>query len=222
MYILFEDYDKKFKSSFLKELENNVKIVKNVFDIIFVNCKGITYSLENKLDNGRVFCKTTLHEIFNIPDSSLLKLDLNRIVECLKAGKSKILGFCVDKDDGVILKTTELDYVIGEIQEEMKLNMDYIEDIVDNVEYRCNLNELLDKFNNKEFINIKKDKYDLILTHKLFPSINKSTNFTFEAKDNNNGTFYGVFRNTIEEKNKKEEVVFSIDVIYIYRFLFLN
>lgn len=222
MYILFEDYDKKFKSSFLKELENNVKIVKNVFDIIFVNSDGITYSLENKLDNGRVYCKTSLHEIFNIPDSSLLKLDLNRIVECLKAGKSKILGFCVDKDDGVILKTTELDYAIGEIQEEMKLNIDYIEDIVNNVEYKCNLNELLDKFNNKEFINIKKDKYDLILTHKLFPSINKSTNFTFEAKDNNNGTFYGVFRNTIEDKNKKEEVVFSIDVVYIYRFLFLN
>lgn len=222
MNILFEDYDKKFKSSFLKELENTVKLIKNLFDIVFINDNGLAYSLENKLDNGRVYCKTKLNELFNIPVNSLLKLDLNRVVECLKAGKSKVLGFEVDKENNVIIKTTELDYIIGEIQENMKLNIGYVEDIVNNVEFECNLNELLERFDNKEFINVKKGRYDLILTHKLFPSINKATNFTFEAKDNNNGTFYGVFRNRIEERNKKEEITFELDIVYIYRFLDLN
>ena len=49
-----------------------------------------------------------------------------------------------------------------------------------------------------------------------------SGNFTFEAKDNGNGTFYGVFRNRIEERNKKEEITFELDVVYIYRFLDLK
>lgn len=222
MNILFEDYDKKFKSSFLKELENNVKILKNLFDIVYINDKGIVYALENKLENGRVYCKTGLAPIFNIPENSLLKLDLNRMTECLKAGKSKILGFSIDKENNILFKTIELDYVVGEIQENMQLNMDYIIDIVDNAEDRYSLNELLERFNNKEFISINKGGYDLILTHKLFPMVNKSVDFTFEAKDNNNGTFYGVFRNRIEERNKKEEITFEMTVVYIYRFLDLK
>ena len=222
MVILFEDYDKKFKSSFLKELENNVKILKNLFDVVYINDKGIVYALENKLENGRVYCKTGLAPIFNIPENSLLKLDLNRMTECLKAGKSKILGFCIDKENNILFKTTELDYVVGEIQENMQLNMDYIECIVGEVKCKYNLNELLERFNNKEFININKGGYDLILTHKLFPMVNKSTEFSFEAKDNGNGTFYGVFRNRIEERNKKEEITFELEVVYIYRFLDLR
>ena len=35
------------------------------------------------------------------------------------------------------------------------------------------------RFNNKEFVNIKKGKYDLILTHKLFPMVSKSIYFNF-------------------------------------------
>ena len=38
MEIMFEDYDKKFKSSTLKELESNVKILKNIFvDMQWIN-----------------------------------------------------------------------------------------------------------------------------------------------------------------------------------------
>jgi hypothetical protein len=39
---------------------------------------------------------------------------------------------------------------------------------------------------------------------------------------NDNGTFYGVFRNKIEERNKKEEITFEMEIVYIYRFLDLN
>lgn len=222
MNILFEDYDKKFKSSFLKELENTIKIIKNLFDIVYIDSNGICYSLENKLDNGRTYCKSTLNQLFNIPENSLILLDLVKMSECLKAGKSKILGYCFDKENNLIFKTAELDYIVGELQLETRLNMDYLIDIVDNAGDRYSLNELLERFDNKEFININKGGYDLILTHKLFPMVNKSVNFTFEAKDNGNGTFYGVFRNRIEERNKKEEITFELDVVYIYRFLDLK
>lgn len=222
MEIMFEDYDKKFKSSTLKELENNIKILKNIFETVLINNEGIAYSLDSKIENGRVYCLCSLNSLLLIPKDTLLELNINNISECLKNGKSKILGFYTNSNNQLIMKTTETDYLIGEYQENKKLNIDYIEDIINNINYKCNLNELLERFNNKEFINIKKDKYDLILTHKLFPMVNKSTNFDFGAKDNGNGTFYGVFKNKIEERNKKDELIFEITLTYIYRFMDLN
>lgn len=221
MNILFEEKEKKFKTSFLKELENNVKILKNLFDEVYVDNKGISYSLDNKLSNGRVYCTSSLNNLFDIKENQLLKINLKTISDCLKAGKTKIIGYSI-QDDILIFRTTEMDYDVGEFENEKKLNIDYIYDIINNTDYKCNLNELIEKFNNKEFVNIKKDKYDLILTHKLFPAINKSSKFNFEAKMNDNGTFYGVFRNKIEERNKKDEITFEIEVTYIYRFLDLN
>ena len=221
MNILFEEKEKKFKTSFLKELENNVKILKNLFDEVYVDNKDISYSLDNKLSNGRVYCTSSLNILFDIKENQLLKINLKTISDCLKAGKTKIIGYSI-QDDILIFRTTEMDYDIGEFENEKKLNIDYIYDIINNTHYKCNLNELIEKFNNKEFVNIKKDKYDLILTHKLFPAINKSSKFNFEAKMNDNGTFYGVFRNKIEERNKKDEITFEMEVTYIYRFLDLN
>ena len=222
MDINFENYDKKFKSSFLKELESNIKIIKNIFDEVYIDSDGIGYSLDSKIENGRVFCNTSLNSLLLIPKGALLKLKPNSVTECLKNGKTKILGIYRDNDKNVIMRTTEVDFPIGEIQLNKKLNIEYINDIISNIDYKCNLNELIERFNNKEFINIKKDRYDLILTHKLFPMVNKSTSFDFGAKMNENGTFYGVFKNKIEERNKKDEITFEISITYIYRFMDLN
>ena len=115
-----------------------------------------------------------------------------------------------------------MDYEVGEFQNGKKLNIDYINEIINDTCFNCNLSELIDRFNNKEFINIKKGKYDLLLTHKLFPMINKSSDFNFKAKENDNGSFYGIFENKIEERNKKEEITFEMKIVYLYRFLDLN
>ena len=222
MNIIFEEQEKKFKTSFLKNLENNIKIIKNIFDEVFIDNEGVCYSLENKIDTGgRVFCNSNLNELFEIKENQLLKLNLKSISECLKAGKSKIIGFFVDNNK-LIFRNIEMDYEVGEFEDNRKLNMDYIYEITKNNDYECNLDDLIERFNNKEFINIRKNKYDLLLTHKLFPMINKSTEFSLQVKDNNNGTFYGTFINKIEERNKKGEVTFDFEITYIYKFLDLN
>ena len=220
MIILFEEKEKKFKTSFLKDLENNVKILKNIYDEVYINNEGLCYSLNSKLESGRVFCNSNINKLFEIKENQLLKLNLKAISDCLKAGKSKIIGFSVD--DRLVFRTTEMDYEVGEFQDNKKLNIEYINDILKNVDYKCNLNDVLERCINKEFINIRKGKYDLLLTHKLFPMINKSSEFKLEIKENDNGTFYGVFKNKIEERNKKDEVTFEMEVTYIYRFLDLN
>lgn len=221
MNILFEDKEKKFKTSFLKELENNVKVLKNLFDEVYIDSKGLGYMLENKIENGRIVCDTTLNKLFEIREEDLLKINVKVMSDCLKIGKTKIIGYYIE-DDKLVFRTTEMNFEVGTFERNMVLNIDYIHNIINNISYRCNLNELLDRFNNKEFINIKKGKYDLILTHKLFPMINKSSDFSFGAKDNDNGSFYGVFMNNIIERNKKEEVTFKFTITYIYRFLDLN
>lgn len=219
MNILFEDKEKKFKTSFLKDLENNVKILKNLFDEVYIDKEGVCYSLENKLNNGRVLCRSSLNKLFDIDDWQLLKLNLKLVSDCLKAGKSKIIGYSVT--DKLIIRTIEMDYEVGVFENDIKLNIDYLNDIFNNIEYTCDLSDILPKFENKEFVSIKRNNYDLILTHKLFPVINKAVDFEFGAKSNDNGTFFGVFTNRIEERNKKEEITFQIEVIYVYRFLYL-
>ena len=221
MNVLFEEKEKKFKTSFLKELENNVKIIKNIYNEIYIDNKGTGYCLESKLESGRVYCNTTLNNLFEIKENQLLKLNLKVMSDCLKAGKTKIIGFYVD-DGKLIFKNVEMDFEVGEFEDNRKLNIDYLYDIINSSCYECNLNELINRFNNKEFISIKRDRFDLLLTHKLFPVINKSCNFDFCAKVNDNGTFYGIFKNKIEERNKKDEVTFEMNITYIYRFLDLN
>lgn len=221
MNILFEDREKKFKTSFLKELENNIKILKNLFDEVYIDDNGLAYMLENKLENGRLICETTLHKLFEIKNGDLLKMNIKSMSDCFKIGKTKIIGYYLEHDR-LVFRTTEMDFEVGVLERDMILNVNYLKDIIDNVSYRCSLNDLLERFENKEFINIKKGKYDLILTHKLFPMINKSSDFSFGAKENNDGSFYGVFKNVILEKNKKEEITFECKITYLYRFLDLN
>lgn len=222
MNINFEDYDKSFKTKFLKGVESNINILKNLYEEIIVCSKGIVFSLDSKIENGRVFCHSSLQNIFLIPEDSVLRLNSKSITDCLKAGKTKILGCYIDENENLIFRTTECDYTIGYYEKNKKLNLSFINDIMDNVNYRCNLNDLLDRFNNKEFINTRRDKYDLIITHKLFPMINKCTNFDLYVKENDDNTFYGVFRNMIEDRNKKDEITFEMSVFYIYRFMDLN
>ena len=222
MNLFFEDHGKSVKSTFLKNVESNNNILKNLYEEIFVNDEGLVYSLESKLKNGRVFCNSSLHSVFEIPKDTLLKLNTKIISDCLKAGKTKILGCYTDENNNLYFRTTETDFNIGCYQPNKKLNIDYIKDILNNVDYKCNVDELLEKFENKEFINIRKRNYDLILTHKLFPTINKANSLDFYAKPNDDGTFYGIFKSNIVTKNKKEEVTFEMSVNYIYKFIDLN
>ena len=221
--ILFEDYDKKFKSETLKGIENNINILKNIYEEIYMNEYGFVYCIDNLSKNDcRILCKTNLNEYLQVPEGTILKINSKSISDCLKSGKTKILGFYVNENYELIFKTETCDFNVGNYEYDKKLNIEYLNELCNNVNYTCDLSELLDRFDNKEFVNIKKGKYDLILTHKLFPMINKSVYFNFSAKDNDDGTFYGIFNNKIETKNKKGETTFEMEVMYMYRFMDLN
>ena len=96
MELIFADVDKKVKSSFLKELENNNKILKNLFDEVYIDDAGLTFCVESKITNGRVYCYTSLNKLFNIEENTLFKLNTGKVTECLKSGKTKITGYYTD------------------------------------------------------------------------------------------------------------------------------
>ena len=221
--ILFEDYDKKFKSEILKGIENNINVLKNIYEEIYLNEFGFVYCVENLSKNDcRILCKTNLNEYLQVPEGVILRINSKSLSDCLKSGKTKILGFYVNNDNELIFKTETCDFNVGNYEFDKKLNIEYLNEISNNVDYTCDLSEVLERFNNKEFVNIKKGKYDLILTHKLFPMVSKSIYFNFSAKDNNDGTFYGMFSNRIETRNKKDEITFEMEILYMYRFMDLN
>ena len=57
MIVLFEDEGKKFKSSFLKTIESNLKILKLLYDEVYINSDGLAYSLESNLENIKIIIR---------------------------------------------------------------------------------------------------------------------------------------------------------------------
>lgn len=220
MVIVFEELGKKEKSRILKGIESINQILKNIFEIVYINHEGTCYNNESMLQNGRCICNTDFNRFINIKENQLLKLNTRVLYECLKSGKTKITGYSIE-DNILTFHTTEEDFVIGEFLDDEILNLKHINSINLVETISENRNDLLDRFNNKEFIEFDIDKYKMFVTHKLFPSINKSKKLDIVIHDNNDGTFYTSFISRIEERNKKDEITFSMGIEYIYKFLFV-
>ena len=101
MNIVFEDYDKKFKSKVLKGIENVNNILKNIYDEVFINHEGIAYSVESKLDTGRVFCKTNIDEFIEIPKGNFAYDLLVMIIDEIMI-KNKIISLFSSKEERYI------------------------------------------------------------------------------------------------------------------------
>lgn len=218
MVILFEELDKKEKSKLLKGLENINQIIKNIFDTVYIDDRGVCYNNESTLLSGRCFCETNFNEFVEIKENQLFKLNTRVLYECLKSGKTKILGYTIENSE-YIFNTENGDFLIGEFIDDEVLNMGKIKSLLDNGSDKVNKNDLLERFNNKEFIEVDVNEYKMFLTHKLFPSINKCKNLDVVIHDNNDGTFYSSFISRIDERNKKDEVTFFMKICYMYKFI---
>lgn len=220
MVILFENVDKKEKSRLLKGLETINQIIKNIFDEVYINNKGVCYNNESTLLSGRCFCETNFNDFIEIKENQLFKLNTRILYECLKSGKTKITGYTIE-DSKYVFNTENGDFIIGEFIDDEVLNIDKLKNIMDDSICSFNKNDLLDRFNNKEFIDVDAGEYKMFITHKLFPSINKCKNLDVKIHDNNDGTFYSTFISKIEDRNKKDEVTFSMNIYYMYKFIHL-
>lgn len=218
MVILFEELSKKEKTSFLKGLENNNQIIKNLFETAYINSEGVCYNIQSSLNNGRVVAKTNLNEFIEIKENQLFKLNTRELYNCISNGKTKISGYSILNNIFTFM-TTEGDYIIGEFIDNERLNLVQLESILCNTSVTENINHILSNFEDKMFTEIKVGDYEMMLTHKLFPCIQKCKDIKVSIADNGDGTFYGCFNIGIEETNKSGAITFSIKLNFIYKFL---
>lgn len=214
--------DKKEKTAFLKALEKNNNIVKNLYDEAFINNEGICYNIKSHISKyqGRCIAYTSFNEVLDIQDNELFVLEPAKIANCLKAGKTGISHYEV-KGGYLILFNSGIEYTIGRYIDNKEIDYSYLKEMDENKIKETEINHIMENFKEHEFVDLKVGEYGMMITHRLFPLFNKTTNFTVGMYSTCDETFYGVFTNTIEEKNKKEEVVFEAKIKYFYKFLHL-
>lgn len=211
--ILIEFNDKKTKSKYLKSLEFINHRFKNIFNSVYINNEGYCFSTDVINRNiGRIFLKTDLiKDLFTIEERDLLQLYPKQIYDCIKSGKTKIISI-LSRDDSIYMITTENEYKIADMIKEQKLNIDKYLDIIDNISINKNVDNLLERLLNKEFVDFEIDGYRMFLTHKLFPTINKIDTINIGINDTQDKTFYAMFEFISKEKDNK------ITTNYLYRF----
>lgn len=220
--IIVELNDKKEKTAFLKGLEKNNDIAKNLFDEAFINNKGVIYNINSHISKyqGRCIAFTSFNNVLKIEDNELFKLIPSVLVACLKAGKTGITHYEI-RDNKFILFNKGEEYEIGEYLDNKEISIEYLEEMDSEKIHETDVDFILEKFSNSEFVELKVGEYNMMLTHRLFPVFNKSNSFKVGVYVKCDETFYGVFTNKIEEVNKKGETTFSSEVKYFYKFLHL-
>lgn len=220
--MIVELNDKKEKTAFLKGLEKNNNIIKNLFEEAFINSKGVSYNINSHISNyqGRCIGFTSFNEVLRIEENELFKLTPSVLVACLKAGKTGITHYEI-KDNKFILFNKDEAYEIGEYLDNKEISIEYLEEMDENKTDETDIEYVLENFGNSEFVDLKVGEYNMMLTHRLFPVFNKSSSFKVGIYTKCEETFYGVFTNKIEERNKKDEVTFSAEIKYFYKFLHL-
>lgn len=220
--IIVELNDKKEKTAFLKGLEKNNDIAKNLFDEAYINSEGVIYNINSHISKyqGRCIAFTSFNKVLNIVENELFKLIPSELVSCLKGGKTGITHYEI-RDNKFILFNKGTEYEIGEYLDNKEINIEYLEEMDEDKVQETDINHILENFNNSEFVDLSVGEYNMMLTHRLFPVFNKSNSFKVGVYVKCDETFYGVFTNKIEERNKKDEITFSAEIKYFYKFLHL-
>ena len=105
---------------------------------------GYVYCIDNLSKNDcRILCKTNLNEYLQVPEGVVLRINSKSLSDCLKSGKTKILGFYVNNDNELIFKTETCDFNVGNYEFDKKLNIAYLNEICNNVDYTCDLTEVV-------------------------------------------------------------------------------
>lgn len=219
--VLFDEIPKKEKSSFLNGIWKVNQFVKNIFEEAYIDSLGRIYNTESKVIMGRVLIYSNFHEFINIPEGWVLKINTRILYDSINNGKTKLTGYEIFNNE-FIMKSVEGDYRIGTF-ENVVLNLRAIENIMDNIN-----NDVIDITDKIELIDEKKvvtipfdDTKEVYLCNKTVPNVTskKCDKLTIQTKDNSDDTFYSITHGLFQERNKKEEVVFSIDIKYFYRHL---
>lgn len=219
--ILFDDIPKKEKSSFLNGIWKVNQFAKNIFDEAYIDNLGKIYNTDSKVIMGRVVMYSNFNEFIEIPEGWVLKINTRVLYDSINNGKTKLTGYEIFNNE-FIMKSTEGDYHIGSF-ENVVLDLRAIQNIIDNSNKDIiDITDKIELIDDKKVVTVPiEEGKEVYVCNKTVPNVTakKCERLTIETKDNDNDTFYSILHGVFTEKNKKEEVVFRIDIKYFYRHL---
>lgn len=219
--ILFDDIPKKEKSSFLNGIWKVNQFAKNIFDEVYIDNLGRIYNTDSKVIMGRVVMYSNFNEFIEIPEGWVLKINTRVLYDSINNGKTKLTGYEIFNNE-FIMKSTEGDYHIGSF-ENVVLDLRAIQNIIDNSNKDIiDITDKIELIDDKKVVTVPiEEGKEVYVCNKTVPNVTakKCERLTIETKDNDNDTFYSILHGVFTEKNKKEEVVFRIDIKYFYRHL---
>lgn len=219
--ILFDDIPKKEKSSFLNGIWKVNQFAKNIFDEAYIDNLGKIYNTDSKVIMGRVVMYSNFNEFIEIPEGWVLKINTRVLYDSINNGKTKLTGYEIFNNE-FIMKSTEGDYHIGSF-ENVVLDLRAIQNIIDNSNKDIiDITDKIELIDDKKVVTVPiEEGKEVYVCNKTVPNVTakKCERLTIETKDNDNDTFYSILHGVFTEKNKKEDVVFRIDIKYFYRHL---
>lgn len=222
MIIDFTTMTKNERGDHINAIWSINQILKQTFLSIYLLKDGkIVEDKLNKLTTGRHYGITHLQEFIPVPDGSYLRIDCERIYSVIKDYKKLIDGIRYDYKDlyvYFIMRDME-DIKFAKIVEPVDISKYDFSDLPDTLGkfYEDEIDDLIDKQVLTKTID---DEYSMILTHKLFPNMKKSSNNEILINNIDNRYFIGRFVFNFNATNSSGKKLYSkVDLIHMYKFL---
>lgn len=222
MIIDFTTMTKNERSDYINTIWSINQLLKQTFLSVYLLKDGkIIEDKLNKLTTGRHYGITSLQEVFPVPNGTNLRIDCERVYNVIKDYKKLIDGIRYDmKDFYVYFIMRDIDDIkfakMVEPIDIIKYDFDEKTDITSKL-YDDEIDDLLDKHVLTKNVD---DKYSMIIAHKLFPNMKKSSDNTILIKDIDNRYFTSNFVFNFDATNQSGKKLYSkVTMMHMYKFL---
>ena len=222
MIIDFTTMTKNERSDYINTIWSINQLLKQTFLSVYLLKDGkIIEDKLNKLTTGRHYGITSLQEVFPVPDGTNLRIDCERVYNVIKDYKKLIDGIRYDmKDFYVYFIMRDIDDIkfakMVEPIDIIKYDFDEKTGITSKL-YDDEIDDLLDKHVLTKNVD---DKYSMIIAHKLFPNMKKSSDNIILIKDIDNRYFTSNFVFNFDATNQSGKKLYSkVTMMHMYKFL---
>lgn len=226
----FNDMKKSERSEYINGIWGINQILKNTFLSFYLDSGGKIISDKlNKLESGYHSAESELNRYIPVPENNFLRIDSTKIYDVIKDYKSLIDGIFY-KDDNAYFKVRDVgDIVFGRFTKSFSLPTKYPTNRInmmltpDNItKYGKLHDDEIEVLIDKQILEKIVDKYHMIISHKLFPSLKKSSSVEIGIEEYNDAFFGGTFALCFDITNSSGKKCFSkLRTYHKYNFIFI-
>ena len=223
MVIDFTRMNKTERGDYINSIWSINQLIKHTFSSIYLYKDGkIIGDKLNKLENGRHYGITELQKFIHVPfKDSCLRIDCERIYKVIKDYKKLIDGILYNLEDYYvyfIMKDME-NIKFAKIVEPIDIS-DYDFTDISNSKSTFNTNEIDYLVDKNILTKTLYNRYSMILSHKLFPNMKKSSENKILINDIDDRYFTSRFVFEYDATNQSGKKLYStVKLFHMYKFL---